>query len=52
MIEKAQYLQKVAKHYSFILTPEQMHLIGAIALAILVAVVVLKLASKLRPPKK
>lgn len=52
MIEKTQYLQEVARHYSFMLTPEQMHLVGAIALAILVAVVVLKLAGKMRPPKR
>lgn len=52
MIEKTQYLQQIATHYSFMLRPEQMRLIGAIALAVLVAIVILNLVKKLRAPKK
>lgn len=46
------YLELIARQYSFILTPEQMSLVGMIGLIAIAAVVIFDLAKRLKPPKK
>ena len=46
------YLELIASQYSFILTPEQMSLLGTVGLIAIAAVVIFDLAKKLKPPKK